>query len=298
MSKNKNKDIDKNKKIDKNKDMKTRTALIKEHHFILWLILFFPVALFKSFKYKILPKWLNIILTFLFGLFFIVILDTMINPTRVADNEVEKQLIKMENDIGTIISIEQYEIVDDYYVYDVITNQARYDVYIDALYEIKAIKMISNDSSNVYESDDFKDKYKGVYSEIIKFVNNNELDISNNIEKIVNTTTKQQTLIIDDVEYTFDCAYENINIIYDKDSNIIYKNDELSLRLNEEMFAKVNKNFPQTKDLDYASTIVFNDDSYEIYFYTKDGNLYKLQVFISGKISVSIATDINNSNKE
>lgn len=299
-----NKNSKKRKKKKENKSseekvqqIKTTGQLIKEHHLIIWFFFFFPIALYKTYKYKILPKSVNIIITIFIALFLIVSIDTIVKPTRVADNKLKKQLIEKEDTIGTIISFEQYEIVEDYIVYDVITNNARYDVYIDTNFEIKAIKMVSNDSLNIYESHDFKENYKGVFSEIIKFVNNNDINISNNIENIVETSTKEQTLIIDGEEYKFECAFENIANVYDKDGNTIYTNDNLSLRLNQEMYKKVVKNFPQTKDLDYVSTIVFNDDNYEIYFYTKDTKLYRLQVYTTGKISVSVTTsDLNETN--
>lgn len=275
---------------DKRKEEITnRVELIKKHHFILWLILFFPIAIYKSIRYKILPKCVNVLLIIFFVILIIVSLDTFINPNRVIDNKVNKNLKNYTKDIGTILDVEQYDIIKDYYIYDVITSKGRYDIYVDSAFEIKAIKQIDLVSKNIYIAKDFKEEYKNVYSEIIRYINSNDIDLSNEVDEIVKTTDFSQTLKIKNKEYTFNISYENVDSVFDEDGNNLYTNSNPTLRLNQKMFKRVIKQLPQVEDVDYTSTIVFEDNSYSIYFYTKDGNLYRLQVFQSGKISVSIA---------
>lgn len=276
-------------KIKKEEKTTNKVELIKQHHFILWLILFFPVAIYKSIRYKILPKWANALLIIFFVILIIVSLDTFINPNRVIDNKVDKNLENYVKNIGTILDVEQYDVIQDYYIYDVITSKGRYDVYVDNAFEIKAIKQIDLVSKNIYIAKDFKEQYKNVYSEVIRYINSNDIDLSNEVNEVVKTTDFSQTLKIKNKEYTFNISYENVDSVLDKDGNILYTNNNPTLRLNQKMFKKVIKQFPQVEDVDYTSTIVFEDDNYSIYFYTKDGNLYRLQVFQSGKISVSIA---------
>lgn len=273
----------------KEEEITNRVELIKKHHFILWLILFFPIAIYKSIRYKILPKCVNVLLIIFFVILIIVSLDTFINPNRVIDNKVNKNLKNYTKDIGTILDVEQYDIIKDYYIYDVITSKGRYDIYVDSAFEIKAIKQIDLVSKNIYIAKDFKEEYKNVYSEIIRYINSNDIDLSNEVDEIVKTTDFSQTLKIKNKEYTFNISYENVDSVFDEDGNNLYTNSNPTLRLNQKMFKRVIKQLPQVEDVDYTSTIVFEDNSYSIYFYTKDGNLYRLQVFQSGKISVSIA---------
>lgn len=269
-----------------------RIELIKKHHFILWLILFFPIAIYKSIRYKILPKWGNILLIIFFALLIIISVDTIINPNRVVDNNVNKNLKNYTKDIGTILDIEQYDVIQDYYIYDVITSNGRYDVYVDNAFEIKAIKQIDLVSKNIYIAKDFEEQYKDVYSEVIRFINFNDINLSNKIDEIIETNDFSQTLKIDDKEYTFNISYENVDSIVDENNDIIYQNENPSLRINQKMLKKVIKKFPQIDNIDYATTITFEDDNYSIYIYTKDNNIYRLQVYQTGKISVSIA-DLN-----
>lgn len=269
-----------------------RIELIKKHHFILWLILFFPIAIYKSIRYKILPKWGNILLIIFFALLIIISVDTIINPNRVVDNNVNKNLKNYTKDIGTILDIEQYDVIQDYYIYDVITSNGRYDVYVDNAFEIKAIKQIDLVSKNIYIAKDFEEQYKDVYSEVIRFINSNDINLSNKIDEIIETNDFSQTLKIDDKEYTFNISYENVDSIVDENNDIIYQNENPSLRINQKMLKKVIKKFPQIDNIDYATTLTFEDDNYSIYIYTKDNNIYRLQVYQTGKISVSIA-DLN-----
>lgn len=269
-----------------------RIELIKKHHFILWLILFFPIAIYKSIRYKILPKWGNILLIIFFALLIIISVDTIINPNRVVDNNVNKNLKNYTKDIGTILDIEQYDVIQDYYIYDVITSNGRYDVYVDNAFEIKAIKQIDLVSKNIYIAKDFEEQYKDVYSEVIRFINSNDINLSNKIDEIIETNDFSQTLKINDKEYTFNISYENVDSIVNENNDIIYQNENPSLRINQKMFKKVIKKFPQIDNIDYATTITFEDDNYSIYIYTKDNNIYRLQVYQTGKISVSIA-DLN-----
>lgn len=269
-----------------------RIELIKKHHFILWLILFFPIAIYKSIRYKILPKWGNILLIIFFALLIIISVDTIINPNRVVDNNVNKNLKNYTKNIGTILDIEQYDVIQDYYIYDVITSNGRYDVYVDNAFEIKAIKQIDLVSKNIYIAKDFEEQYKDVYSEVIRFINSNDINLSNKIDEIIETNDFSQTLKIDDKEYTFNISYENVDSIVDENNDIIYQNENPSLRINQKMLKKVIKKFPQIDNIDYATTITFEDDNYSIYIYTKDNNIYRLQVYQTGKISVSIA-DLN-----
>lgn len=266
-----------------------RIELIKKHHFILWLILFFPIAIYKSIRYKILPKWGNILLIIFFALLIIISVDTIINPNRVVDSNVNKNLKNYTKDIGDILDVEQYDVIQDYYIYDVITSNGRYDVYVDNTFEIKAIKQIDLVSKNIYIAKDFEDQYKDVYSEIIRFINSNDINLINKIDEIIETNDFSQTLKINDKEYTFNISYENVDSVVDENNDIIYQNENPSLRINQKMLKKVIKKFPQIDNIDYATTITFEDDNYSIYIYTKDNNIYRLQVYQTGKISVSIA---------
>lgn len=280
-----------------NKKLEEKNELIKKHHFVLWLILFCPIALYKSFKYKILPKWLNIIIIICVLVLSIVSVDVVLNPSRVLDNKVEKELELYIEQLGTIINIEKYSNTTNYYIYDVISSNGRYDVYIDSTYKIKAIKQIDLSSKNIYISEDFEEQYKDIYSEIIRFINNNEINIDNQIKEVISTSNNSQVLKIGDKEYIFEISFENVDKIYEN-NNLIYENEQPSLRLNQEIFNKVTKKFPQTKNIDYASTIIFNDNNYEIYFYTKEGDLYQLIIYESGKIIVNTSTFESINKKE
>lgn len=282
MSKNK-----KTQNLSKTKKQETNLSTndkIKKHHFILWLILLFPVGLYKSFKYKILPKWANILLTVCFSICILAIIDMIIYPSRILDNEINKEI--KEYDVGTIFTLEQYDVVEDYYIYDLITSNGRYDVYFTSNYEIKAIKQIDKEHKDIFVSDDFK--YKDVYSEIIRYLNNDS-NISLNIEEIIDEDFGIQKLKIDGEEYTFVISLETISTVQ-KNDEIIYENSLPSMRMPEEIYKRVTKQLSQTKNLLYVTAIDFTDENYSIFFYTEEMELYQLQIFENGRIKVKIAT--------
>ena len=75
---------------------------IKKHHIILWLLLFFPIALYKIYKYKIFPKWVNVIITIFFIICFIAIIDTFLNPTRIEDNKIKEEIQETNSNLEEI----------------------------------------------------------------------------------------------------------------------------------------------------------------------------------------------------
>lgn len=266
--------------------------VLKEQHIILWFLFFFPIGLYKSFKYKFLPKWMNIALTIVFIFLVVVIGDAIINPERVINTEVEQDLTKGGDwgDLGTLISVEYYTSIDDYYICDLITSQSRYDVYLDDSFDIKAIKEVEGYLEDIYIADDFNETYVGVLSEIIKFVNNNDVGISNNIEGYEDVCLGEQILTINGVEYDFNVEFEDVESIYSNDELVYEREGYACLRLNNEMFSKVCKNFPEVDDISYITTILFFDDYYKIYVNTTNGNIYELVVYSSGRITVNKAT--------
>ena len=296
--KNKSKKINQPQNNILSKEQSEKLNLIKKHHIFFWLILFFPVGIFFLFKYKILPKWATIVLTISFILLSIGIVYCIINPYRVINNNVEQKLNDdFSEQLGNIISIENYNTIENYYIYDVITNKGRYDVYVNEKHSIEAIKQTKPDSSEIFTSDTFENKYKNIYSEIIKFINNNELDISNNIEEIIETTDTSQTLKIDNKNYTFNIAFENVDTI-SCDGEHIYTNPKVTLRLNQEVYEKISKKFPSTKNIKNVSFIDFYDDYYVTYFTTEEDIMYELLVYQNGRIVINIEDTYVETNEE
>lgn len=262
---------------------------IKKHHLILWLLLFFPVALYKIYKYKIFPKWVSILISIFFVICLIAIIDTFINPTRIEDNKIKKEI--QEYDVGTVFTLEQYDIVDEqYYVYDLITSTGRYDVYFSSNHEIEAIKQIDREHRDIFVSDNFP--YKDIFSEVIRYVDNDS-NISNNFEKIINEDFGTQVIEIDGKRYTFLISLESVSLIYLEDETI-YENSLPSMRMPEEIFKKASKKFNQVSDFWYANSIDFTDENYSIVFYTKDGGMFQFVVYENGRIKVNQAKATEN----
>ncbi len=270
------------------KEVKTEESIgekIKKHHLILWFLFFFPVALYKIYKYKIFPKWINILITIFFAICFIAIVDTIINPTRIEDNKIRDEI--KNYDVGTIFTLEQYDTVDDtYYVYDLITSTGRYDVYFSAEHKIEAIKQIEREHKDLYISDDFP--YKDIFSEIIRYVDTDS-NISFNFEKILNEDFGTQVIQIDGKEYTFIVSMESVSLVY-LDGETIYENSLPSIRMPQEIYEKASKKFSQVRNLWYVSGIDFTEESYSIYFYTEDGGMFQFVIHKDGMIEVNIAT--------
>lgn len=262
--------------------------LIKKHHLIIWLLLFFPVALYKIYKYKIFPKWTRILITIFFVVCLIAIVDTILNPTRIEDNKIRDEIEAY--DVGTIFTLEQYDTVDNtYYVYDLITSTGRYDVYFSTDHKIEAIKQIERQHKDIYIADDFP--YKDVFSEIIRHIDGDS-NISFNFEEIVSEDLGTQVIKIDGKEYTFIVSLEAVALIY-LDGETIYENSLPSIRMPQEIFEKASKKFSQVKNLWYVSGIDFTDKNYSIIFYTEDGGMFQFVVYEDGMIEVNVAKTNN-----
>lgn len=257
---------------------------IKKHHLILWMLLFFPVGLYKIYKYKIFPKWVNILISIFLAICFIAIIDTIINPTRIEDNKIRDEILQY--DVGTIFTLEQYDTVDDtYYVYDLITSTGRYDVYFSAEHKIEAIKQIEREHKDLYIAEDFP--YKDIFSEIIKYIDGDS-NISLNFEDILNEDFGTQVIQIDGKEYTFIVSLEAVSLVY-LDGETIYENSLPSIRMPQEIYEKVSKKFSQVKNIWYVNGIDFTDKNYSIYFYTEDGGMFQFVVYKNGMIEVNVA---------
>lgn len=264
---------------------------IKKHHIILWLLLFFPIALYKIYKYKIFPKWVNVIITIFFIICFIAIIDTFLNPTRIEDNKIKEEI--QEYDVGTIFTLEQYDTIDNfYYVYDLITSKGRFDVYFSLNHQIEAIKQIDREHKDIYVSDDFP--YKNIFSEIIRYVDGDS-NISNNFGNIVNEDFGTQVVMIDDKEYTFIISLETVSFVY-LDGETIYENSLPSIRMPEDVYRKASRKFEQIKNIWYVNSIDFTNENYSIIFNTEDEGMFQFIVYEDGRIRVNQAKNTKNTN--
>ena len=266
----------------------------REHHLLLWLLLFFPYGIYLSFKHKLLPKWLNISFTVLVFIVAVACADTYFNPTRVIDNKTKKQLIQHENEIGTIWSIEFSKSVDSYCVYDVISSKGRYDVYLNEAYDIEAIKEIDPEIKTIYEADDFK--YKGVYSEVLRYLESNTIHLSMNIKEIVKSDAVSQTLKIDDAVYVFYLEHEMVYKVTKEDGTELYVEKLPSIKMPSSLVKPILKKFPEIGEVYYVCNFYVHKDSFEFIFYSKSGKLYQVYQYESGKIVVNQAIDDTTNN--
>lgn len=275
---------------EKMKNLENKLNLIKKHHILLWLILFFPYGLFLLLKHKILPLWVNIIVIIFVSCLIIGVVDAKLYPNRLTDYNTE-QNIEDFKEIGNIFSIEQYLQIDNYFIYEVISSKGRFDIYSDVNGNIKSIKQIHPYINNIYNADDFKEEYKDLYSEVIKFLHNNTIDLNPNNIELISSTGYSQNIKLSDVEYCFNISFCEVSEVFDTNNNLLYENTTLSYRINKDLKERVSKKFPQTSNISQVINYEYYDDHYNVFFYTEDGNMFRLIVYKNGKVSVGIQTD-------
>lgn len=266
-------------KIDK------KFAIIKEHKILFWLIFFPPVGLYKIYKYRILNKWISVIIGLLITIFLILCIDVGINPNRVMDMITKEAIIEL----GTIgdpryVSKEGY-IDNKYLIYDVLTTDGKYNLYLkldeNNKYIIDGIYKIIPDIELIKEPSLLDENIRDIFPQILLFFNNDDnKNKFGEIEELISTSENYQEIKTTKGTYTIEVKYDGVTSIktYDEEDTqeVVYTREVIiNLPKAVKKFLKENK-----KEIGEITEIInceITDSSIEYIFRNDNSSYYKVE---------------------
>lgn len=278
------------------KNFEDKEVIRKEHHIVLWLLLFPPVGIYKSIKYKGFSKIINII----FSLIFIFLLSSFIlvitNPYDLKNTKIESRLNNYEK-YGKLL---EYKLVDDitlddvnYYVYECVTKLGVYNVYLNKEEDFKIDYIYSFLNRTVILDEKILNDYNHqLYNEIFLFFQDAENEKEyGKIEGLLtkkeaeeyNFEIKDKNLEYQGIKtskgnYVVGCLYNQVVQIMDLDNNneLIFQKKPI-LRLPNNTLSKLkmsnNKEIGEIKTV-YGFEWSSNGSYY--YFMNTEGRVFQL----------------------
>ena len=276
----------------------------KEHKILFWMIVCFPVAIYRLVKYKIVPKFVSIILTIVLSLLFFIIIicvyDTMVNPTRVVDNKVQEEL--KDYNIGKTRELEYLGKISKCGIYDVITTKGYYHVYVSATNDkeikIEGIKEILKNTTLKW-SKNLPQSYKNLPAPIIAlFIEEKEYEKT---VKNIECTDLDQYLITykDGTKYLFDIRYYKVYKIYEITNNkseLKYTCKTL-IKFKKDFQDIINRNMKIYKNVKKINALEITQDTITYTFENFCGNSYRIIKYNDEKFDIQQSDD-NISNTE
>ena len=292
----KNKNSKKEKDNYLSEDMLKRQKIRKEKHIWLWLIFFMPVGLYKAFKYKAFNKWILYIGLSIFSLFVVLSVDLILNPYRVIDLEMKK--VVNENDkLGEYRRGEIVGNLDNkYIIYNVVTTNGIYDIYVSKNHTVNAIKGISPNREIILENN-FEIKNKDIHAEILRFFNiNDNSEKYGEIKGIEESDTNSQTIKTTNGVFKFNIEYEQVVQIEEKEDNGAYKvvyNKEPIINLPKDIQKLMKKREKKLGKIKKVVSYKVNEKYIEYVVQMDNSNLYKIQIANDNTITI-YNSDKNN----
>lgn len=267
-------------------------SIIKEHKILFWLIIFPPVGLYKSYKYKIFNKWFSIILGILISIFLVLCVDVAVNPDRVTDMIIEEEVTKLGS-IGEprYVSKEGY-IKDKYIVYDVLTTTGKYDLYIkideNRNYEIDGIYKTIPNTEIIKEGTLLDENIKEIYPQILLFFNNTDnVNKFGEIEELVSTGENHQEIKTSKGTYLIEVKYDGVTSIktYDEEGvqDTLYSRSVI-VNLPKEVEKFMKKNKQELGEIQEILSCEITESNIEYIFKTDNNSYYKLEYKNDGTI--------------
>ncbi|AMN31301.1 hypothetical protein [Clostridium perfringens] len=257
-----------------------------------WILLFFPYGIYYMFKNKAFNRPLRWFIVILITLLTISIADTLINPDRVLNSQVEqfaKDFVNEHKEMGGFGEID--EIKDDYRgknyrKYFLYTSVDKYLIYVDIINnksEVEGVYQVGKKSKTIYQTKSL-DMPKDILPSIYFFIKENEKTYGT-VKEAKKCLYPYQEITTSNGNYLFVVDYGRVIKIYNIEGNnrhIIYEVQVDELILPEfNKILKTNKYGPLQEVLAYD----LEKDGQVEYFRTDKGH-YKFKKSFDGTITV------------
>ena len=278
---------------------------LQEHHIVFWFIIFFPVAIYRLIKYKIVPKFVSILMLLIMSIILILIIigsiDMIKNPMRVADNKLLKEV--KEYNLGDTRELQYLGAMsDDFGIYEWITTKGYYHIYISIEnkndIKIEGIKeLLSN--KTVKWSKSLPKEYKNIPAPILRlFID--ERNYGKDIESI-NMSDYNQYLITykDNSIYEFDIQYYKVYQIYDvtNDNQELLYTCKTLITFFDDFQKVIDNNMKIYKNVKTINALEITETKIEYTFENFCGNSYKIVKNNDGSYNIKESAN-NISNKK
>lgn len=278
------------------KNFEEKEKIRSEHHIVLWLLLFPPVGIYKSIKYKGFSKFINFIFILIFVFLISLLTLILVNPYDLRNTRVEKIL----NDYEKYGEVLEYKLVDelqiadsDYYVYECVTKLGIYNVYLNRDEDFRMDYVYSFQNRSVILDEKILNDYKHqLYNEIFLFFQNEEHEKEyGKIEGLLTKTEAEEyTFEIKDENleyqgiktskgnYIIGCLYNQVVQIMDLDDNnkIIYQ-QKPNLRLPNKTLSRLKSS--KNKEVGTIQTVYgfeWSSEGSYYYFINTEGTVFQL----------------------
>lgn len=296
-----------NKKFNKSEKISDNTIkyqqLRKEHNIWIWLILFCPVGIYKSIKYKCFSKPINVLLVVTLLLCVVLGLDNVLYPDRVIDYNIKKTFksISDEYDLGTYRFGEKVGTIESkYIIYTITSTNGEYDLYFSDSTgkNISAIYSFEPEKGYILKSDEFTNLFKDIYPEILRLLTNKYLtNTYGEIQEIESTTDLTQTIKFTNGTFMFQVDKKAVISVYkineDKSMLKVYNNGNNQPKIPPDISNYLKKNSKRIGDLGSIVSYVINEDNREYIIRMTNGNYHKLILYDNNTIEIYNAE--NNS---
>lgn len=261
----------------------------KEHHIWIWLILFSPVGIYKSIKYKCFTKPINILLSLTFCICIILGIDNFLYPDRVIDNNLKKTFISSSetHNLGDYRFGEKIgTIKNEYIIYSVTSTTGTYDFYLsDAKGKnIAAIRELTPNRNDIFISNNFDNSLKNIYPEILRLYTKKDLSEKlGEIKKIKKTVDSYQEIECINGNFRFQVDKGVVTSVFKVNNNgpieKIYNGGNNIPSLPNTLTNYLNKNKKSIGELGAVISYTINDNNREYVLRMRNGNFHKIKLY-------------------
>lgn len=285
--------------------------LILKHHIILWLLLFPPLAFYRLFKYKIINKYVGIVLAVMMTFLLVILTYSALNPTIIVDNNIENYM--SDSGYGQVREVEHLGTYEEYNVADVITTTGYYTVYFQYAKDLEVATIVQlqsdvvgdeilSDFWTVYESENANKLIGQLNPAVTKFIiKNNDYGL---VQEVVETAIGSQIIKTEKGKYAFyHKYYETTNVQKWNESKEIWEdvmNRDYIVAMKQEFVDALNQKnvIPMYYKIQTVNSYGINANEIYYIFTNFCGNKYRVVKFNDGRINLEVATDGNPVKQE
>lgn len=277
-------------------DSGDRQKLRKKYHIWTWLILFCPVGIYRSIKYKCFSKPINILLIITLCLCIILGIDNALYPDRVLDNNLKKNFASLSEEyklgdyrfgekIGTI--------KNKYIIYSVTSTTGTYDFYLDNASgkSISAVSELTSGRKRIFISNEFDNYLKDTYPEILRIYTQKDLtEKFGELKKIKNTVDSYQEIEYTNGTFRFQVDKGVVIGVYKISNNglmeEVYNNSNTLMNLPNRLTNYLSKNEKRMGKLGTVISYTLNADNREYVIRMTNANYHKMILYDDGTIEI------------
>lgn len=268
----------------------------REHHTLIWLILFPPVGIYKSIRYKGFSPFLNVLFILLFCLILFFAGFLFVNPYDITNPTIEKRLGNYE-DYGEML---EYKLIasptiddQDYYVYEVITNLGIYNVYLNRGSDMEIDYVSSRLNRTVLlDQENFEDFNNALYNEIFLFFQQEEQrEKFGNLTGLITQAEGEQYDFSPTTEleleyqgikttkgnYMAGCIYNQVVQIYDLDQQEVLYQKKPELTMPNATMSMLTKNEEKTGTLETVFGFQWSSNASFYYLLNNENEIMRIE---------------------